>query len=326
MIELRLFRHVLALNAHRNFARAAESLGMSQPALSRSIAGLERELGIPLFDRMPSGIMPTPYGQVVIDRGMELVAREKDVRREIHLMQGIEVGELSIGAGPFPFEISVCKAVAQLIALYPNLQVRIDKGNPPAIVELVLGGGVDLGVVDIRHCQDDARLTMELLPIHTIACCCRRDHPLAGKTSLGLAEILAYPLVATVMPAALGPLLSSGRAAGRIDPESRNFLPAITVDSLSAARRIAQGCDALLPIALSCIQSELESGDLVVLDFMAPWMRNQYGFVSKKDRTHSPAASEFMARVRAVETAMLELENRLFATHANFGTPGTLHP
>jgi DNA-binding transcriptional LysR family regulator len=324
MIDFRLLRHVLALGEHRNFVRAAESLHLSQPALSRSIAGLEEELGVLLFDRMPSGLQPTLYGQIIIDRGQEILDRENELRREIQLAQGIEVGELSIGAGPFPFEISVCNAVAKLIVQYPNLQVRIDKDSPPAIVEHVLNGGVDLGVVDIRHCQDDARLSIELLPMHTIACCCRRGHPLAGKNSLALAEILAYPLVGTVMPAALGPLLSSGSAAGRIDPENKSFLPAITVDSLSAARRIAQGCDALLPIALSCIESELASGDLVILDFMAPWMRNQYGFISKRDRTLSPAATEFMAKVREVEGATLELETRLFATHARFTKPDAI--
>jgi len=327
VIDIRLLRHVLALSTHHNFARAAESLHMSQPALSRSIAGLEHDLGVKLFDRMPSGVLPTPYGRILIDRGYEIVDREKDLRREILLMQGIDVGELSIGAGPFPFEISVCKSVARLIAEYPKLQVRIDKGSPPAIVDRVLNGGVDLGVVDVRHCEDDNRLAIERLPMHRIACCGRRDHPLAGKTALKLSEILAYPLVGTVFPPALGPLLASGGAAGKIDPDSKNFLPAITVDSLAAARTIAQSCDALFPIALSCIKAELQSGDFVILDFMAPWMRNQYGIVSKKDRTHSPAANEFIAKVREVEMAAIELENSLFARHSNFGEmPGSSPP
>ena len=320
MLDIRLIRHVLALNMHRNFARAAESLHMSQPALSRSIAGLELDLGVKLFDRLPSGVFATPYGQILIDRGHDIVDREQELRREILLMQGVEVGELTIGAGPFPFEISVCKAVAQLITQHPKLQMRIDKDSPPAIVERVLAGNVDLGVVDVRHCADDNRLTIELLPMHTIACCCRKNHPLAGKPSLNLAEILAYPLVGTTFPPAIGPLLSSGSAAGRIDPESKKFLPAITVDSLAAARKIAYGCDALLPIALSCIETELQAGDFLILDFMAPWMRNQYGFVSKKDRTHSPAATELMNKVREQEESALELESRLFASHSNFAT------
>lgn len=317
-IDLRLLRQVVALNKHRNFARAAESLHISQPALSRSIAGLEQSLGVQLFDRTPAGVEPTISGQAVIERGNEILKKEKELRREIQLIQGIEVGELSIGAGPFPFEISVNHAVAMLITAYPKLQVRIDVDNPPAIVNRVLSGDIDIGVADIRHCEDFARLAVEQLPEHSIACCCRRGHPLAGRRSLSLGDLLNFPVVGTVMPPALGSILGHSHLAGRLNEDTKNFHPAITVDSLSAARTIALCCDALLPIAPGCIAPELESGDLVILDFNAPWMRNQYGFISMKDRTHSPGAIEFMSRMRAVEKESIELENRLLTAHASY--------
>jgi len=58
-IDTRLIRHVLALARHRNFARAAEQLHLSQPALSRSISRLEETLGVALFDRTRKGVIPT---------------------------------------------------------------------------------------------------------------------------------------------------------------------------------------------------------------------------------------------------------------------------
>lgn len=319
MIDFRVLRHVLALGEHRNFARAAESLHISQPALSRSIAGVEQDLGVQLFDRLPSGIEPTAFGRIIIDRGLEIVEKESELRREIVLMQGIEVGELAIGAGPFPFEISVCKAVGMLVADYPNLKVRIDQDSPPVIVGRILGGGVDLGLLDTRHCQDDARLAIELLPAHAIVCCCRRNHPLAHKRGLTLGDVLSYPLVGTVFPRSVSALLSSESTAGRIDEASGKFFPAITVASLPAAREIALACDAVLPILPTCTERELESGDLVIIDFAVPWMQVQYGFVSKKDRTRTPAMLEFMGRVREVEQAAIEREAVLIATYANYG-------
>ena len=322
-IDIRLLRQVLALSKHRNFARAAEALHISQPALSRSIAGLEQSLGVQLFDRTSAGVEPTIFGQTVIGRGHDILKKEKELRREIFLIQGIEVGELSIGAGPFPFEISISHAVAKLIARNTKLQVRIDMDSAPAIVNRVLSGDIDIGVADIRHCEDFARLTFELLPEHAVACCCRREHPLAGRRALSLDDLLQFPIVGTIMPPALAALLSPGGAAGRIDEDTKNFRPAITVDSLAAARSIALGCDALLPITPGCIAPELESGDLVILDFSTPWMRNQYGFISRKDRTHSPAAIEFMARMREVEAEAIELENRLFAIYSSYSdSPG----
>ena len=319
MIDLRLLRHVVALGKHRNFARAAESLHISQPALSRSIAGIENSLGVKLFDRTPRHIEPTSYGQIIIDRGQGVIDQEDELRREILLMQGIEIGELAIGAGPFPLEISVCKAVAELIALHPKLQIRIDQDSPPAIVSRVLKGVVDVGIADVRHCQNDSRLEIELLPVHVVTCCCRRDHPLAGRRSLKLTEILAYPLVGTVFPKELAAIFPPQIAAGRVDPETRTFLPAITVNSLSAAKVVATYCDALLPITPGCVEAELQSGELVILDFMAPWMRNQYGFISKKGRNPSPSAVELMAKVREIEQQVIAREQSLIATYSNQG-------
>lgn len=318
MIDIRLLRHVVALSQYRNFARAAEFLRISQPALSRSIAGIEQRLGVKLFDRTPSGVEPTLYGQIVIDRGQGVIDQEEELRREILLTQGLETGEICIGVGPFPFEISVCKAVAKLIAQYPKLQLRIAKDSPQAIIHRVLSGSVDLGIADIRHCQSDACLEIELLPSHSIVCCCRKEHPLAGKRAPSLSDILSYPLVGTVFPPVLAAILPGEITAGRVDTKTGNYLPAITVDSLSAARIIAAGCDALLPIAPSCVDTELQSGEFVILDFMAPWMYNQYAFISRKGRTHSPAALEMMTKVRDIERQAFSREKFLIATYANF--------
>ena len=121
ILDIKLLRQMLSLAKHRNFARAAESLHISQPALSRSISNLEETLGVQLFDRTSGGVVPTAYGRLILERGREIVAKESELRREIRLMQGIEIGELAIGAGPFPFEISVGPAVSRLIATFPKL-------------------------------------------------------------------------------------------------------------------------------------------------------------------------------------------------------------
>ena len=72
-IDLRRCRHVLALDLHRNFARAAESLGLTQPALTRSLQALEKSIGARLFDRDRARVEPTPVGQRLIERARLLV-------------------------------------------------------------------------------------------------------------------------------------------------------------------------------------------------------------------------------------------------------------
>ena len=112
MNDLRLIRLAIALGRHGNFARAAEEMSISQPSLTRGIAALESSLGVALFDRTRKGAIPTAFGRVLLDRGESMLRSDADLRREIKLLAGLEVGSLAIGAGPFAGEISVAKAVA----------------------------------------------------------------------------------------------------------------------------------------------------------------------------------------------------------------------
>jgi DNA-binding transcriptional LysR family regulator len=114
MIELRLLHHALALAQHRNFKRAATVLDITQPTLSRSIAALERELGVPLFDRSHKGVTPTPYGRVLLAQGELVLKRETDLRREIQLLAGLEEGSLVVSAGPYLAETTVATAIARV--------------------------------------------------------------------------------------------------------------------------------------------------------------------------------------------------------------------
>ena len=80
--QLRL-QHLIALVEHAHFGRAAEALHISQPTLSKSIQGLEAELGVKLLDRKHGAITPTVFGQHVLERAGALLTAEDDLRREI---------------------------------------------------------------------------------------------------------------------------------------------------------------------------------------------------------------------------------------------------
>ena len=105
-IDLRLLGHAVALAHHRSYARAAKTLHVSQPTLSRGITGLEQSLGVRLFDRGRGGVVATSFGRLLLERGAALLAGEVALRREIQQLAGLEAGELVVGAGPFSAAIS----------------------------------------------------------------------------------------------------------------------------------------------------------------------------------------------------------------------------
>jgi len=125
MLELRLLHQALTLARHRNFARAAQALHLTQPALSRSIAGLETTLGERLFDRSRRGVEPTAFGQMLLARAQPLVDAATELERDFRLLRGLQIGELRVGAGAYAVELSVSQAVGRLMARHPDLQVEL---------------------------------------------------------------------------------------------------------------------------------------------------------------------------------------------------------
>lgn len=308
MIELRLIRHALALGRFRNFARAAEALHLTQPTLSRSIAALEGELGVKLFDRSHKGVEPTAFGRVLLERGETLLGDAGALRREIELLAGVETGTLAIGAGPYAGNVSVATAVARLVTRHPRLNFEVSTLAPEVVVAGVLGGRFDTGVVAIAGLGDDPRLAIEPLPQHEVYLACRPGHPLAGKKRLTVEDVLDFPLVASPLRGDQLLEVIRAKARGRVDPDTGDFMPAITVNSLDLARLIAMESDALFPGTASMIAPDVAAGRLVRLDFRIPVMATEYGFVYLRDRTLSPAARAFMVEMRAVEADLAAAE------------------
>ena len=309
-IELRLIRHALALGRYRNFARAAEALNLTQPSLSRSISALERALEVPLFDRSQNGVTPTAFGRVLIEHGETVLNREADLRREIQLLAGLEGGELSVGAGPYPSEISVATAIARIARAHPRLKIRLKTTDPAEVVRDVLAERIDVGVADAECLNEDHRLVIEPLPSHRIVLACRPGHPLAGEARPTLARVLEFPLVTTLL---LG--TAAAMAYNRSTPEDhagpavRDFVPHILVNSLAIARLIARDSDAIFPGTTSMLAEDVAAGHLALVAFDMPTIKTHYGVLYLRTRTLAPAARVFIDSLHAVETEAHRADN-----------------
>ncbi|MCB1732827.1 MAG: LysR family transcriptional regulator, partial [Halieaceae bacterium] len=101
-VSFRQLGHAMALAKHRNFRLAAEELHISQPALTRSVRALEEALGARLFDRLSTGVEPTPAGEIVLARGRRVLQESDDLRRALADLLGMVHGSLVISTGPFP--------------------------------------------------------------------------------------------------------------------------------------------------------------------------------------------------------------------------------
>ena len=308
MIDLRLLQHASTLARHRNFARAAEALGLSQPALSRSIAGLEATLGVKLFDRTRQGVAPTPFGERLLARGAGLLTDAAELERELRLMQGLDVGVLRVGAGPYPADMCVGRALAGLAMQHPRLRVELTTADWRTVIRALLHAQLDLGVIELSVAEQDPRLHTEPLPWHGGLFFCRGGHPLLAQPRPTVEQVFRYPFVSTTLPARVARRFYQLAQSGAIDPDTGDYLPPIKVDTVAVAKAIVSASDAVAISPLVLIADEVRAGTLATLPLAEPWLHTQYGFVYLKERSLAPAAHAFIAEVRSVEAGLVAAE------------------
>jgi DNA-binding transcriptional LysR family regulator len=300
MHSVRQIEIVRALAKHRHFGLAAKALGVTQPALTRSLKQLESELGVKLFDRQ--GVTPTLFGEIVLKHGERAVADFNDLARELALAKGVEIGELRLAVAPYPADISGERAVAILSEQRPRLRIELKTTDWTSVVEDVREGAVDLGLADVSEAELDPRLAVETLRSSQGVFYCRAAHPLTRNGRLTLADLLDYPFVGPTLPRRFVAALPKAPANfGVIDEVESRFHPRILVETLPAAKRIVLESAAIGAALPRQIERELAEGSCAVLPVEAPWLRLNYGFILKRGRTPSPAASAFMDIVRQVE-------------------------
>ncbi|MFO1114384.1 MAG: LysR family transcriptional regulator [Beijerinckiaceae bacterium] len=290
---------VRALAEHRHFGRAAAALGVSQPVVSRSLAQLEAEIGETLIER--STMRPTAFGRIILRLGDRILGGFAEIRREIALQKGLEIGDLAVAMGPYPAAISGYKAAARLSQRHPGLAIDLRPVDWLEALEATLDGSIELAFADLTEVGASPDLQIEPVRQQSVHFVCRAGHPLTLHETPSVEQISQYPWVAPTIPRSGAAELPAGEMpAGVVEPDRRRFRPRIIVETFLAMKEIAISSDAIFAAARFQVEDEIRSGKLVALR-EAPFVRLNYGFIWRNGGTLSPAAKAFMQHVRDIE-------------------------
>jgi DNA-binding transcriptional LysR family regulator len=166
----------------------------------------------------------------------------------------------------------------------------------------VLHGRADLGFADISEASAHPDLETELVRTSTLRFFCRIGHPLAGRTTVVLDELMQFPWVGPTAPARVRTAMpDTEKPFGFFRQPNDRFHPLIRVDNFSAAKEIVFASDTLAVTLPALIDPELKERVCVLLPVELPWMRLNYGFVARCGRTPSPAVKAFKEFARTIE-------------------------
>ncbi|MBO9643009.1 MAG: LysR family transcriptional regulator [Pseudacidovorax sp.] len=315
LVPYRYLQHALALQEHRHFSRAAEALHITQPALSRSIQGLENLVGARLFDRGHGEVEATPIGLVVLDYARKAVLNAHDMQRAIALAKNAELGTLRIGAGPFAGAALIGPVLGHLSRKYPRLRVEVMFYAWQELPQRLRDRDIDLmlGNVDDTEGLDD----LEISPLrpHAAVLVARAGHPLDGpEIPQKASDWLAYPWVGPHFP-----LRSARQFLGRVLgaealQQWAGKLMTVVCDSHRVLQDVLVRSDAIAPLCLFMVADALRAGQLVVLP--APPLGDYGNFSVARLAARSQSAPEaaFIQTLQAWDEDTVAEEKRLLSS------------
>jgi len=307
-------RHAVSVAEHASFRRAAATLRISQPALTKSIQNLESELGVKLFERRRDGVIPTEFGKLVVAHAHDMVQVESEFLRRINLLAGLETGSLTVALGPLPNAMSAYPAAGMLLSKHPNLRISFQSTAWREVTQSVVDKKADLGIGELSGAVLDDSLQTEMVGQHRAHFCCRSGHPLLRLRTIGLKNLLQYPWATTRLPPRHAAALprDTGRA-GYIDSFSGDFVPAVDVGTPTVLGYLVVQSEVILLCPLTLVEQDLKAGRVVIIPTPGLDFRARYGFMYLKSRPLSPATQAFMTEVRDYERSLAEHEVALEA-------------
>ncbi len=199
-MELRHLRYFLAVAREGNVTRAAASLHVTQPTLSRQLADLEQELGRELLVRESRGVTLTDDGMLLRKRAEEIVALADRTEREMMADDSQVEGDVWVGGGETRTMELVARTMVAIAHDHPGVRLRLHSGNADDVIERVDKGLLDYGVIIGRN--PESRFdSFELPTRERWGILVRNDDPLAEKSVVSMDDLASRRLIVSAQPA-----------------------------------------------------------------------------------------------------------------------------
>jgi DNA-binding transcriptional LysR family regulator len=195
-VHLRYLRYFVAVGETRNLSRAASQLHIAQPALSRQIRDLERELGVELLQRHPKGVTPTLAGEALIHGAPRILANMAIAFERAAATAAGRRGRVVFGALRAFFALGLPGAVQEeLKSDHPEITLVVQDLDPPEMLEQLRGGVIDLGLGTAYAPQDAAIIVAPLWAEIADRALVPAAHALARRRSVTVTALRELPLV-----------------------------------------------------------------------------------------------------------------------------------
>jgi LysR family transcriptional regulator, regulator for genes of the gallate degradation pathway len=295
-LEPKQLMHLSMIADHGSFSRAAAAMNISQPALSSSMAQLERSIGARVLDRGRQGAKLTEIGSALVRHARALQSQLAQAAEEAHLKKLGGDGPLRIGVTPVTAANLVPQALGRLQRETPNISVSVLEGVLDEAMTALHDGEVEIVVGPIAVYPVSRDVVEEPLVSDPLGIVLRAQHPLARHRSLSLKSLRDVHWA-----------LPSERSAFRRQLEAL-FVTAgvqwptlcLTTNSMTALKAIVMSSDAVTIMPRRLIALEAKTRRLACVPIRDTGRERTLGMTWSRRRGLSPIAQRFVALLREV--------------------------
>ncbi len=300
MIDLKKMRHVVEVARSEGITLAAHNLSITQSALTKSVADVEEELGVKLFQRLPRGVRLTDAGSDFVTTSKRILGDVDDLVDGIRDYRDFKAGNLRVGFSPGAFQKFFSIALVDFIGAYPQVRVEMYTGSAENHAPQLLSGELDLVFGTARQ----FRRWPELEITHLRDLCCkmmiRKNHPLTLQKSVKAEDLTHYPWIQSSSIEEIdSDLTRSLNSLG-----DKQFRPHYLCDDFDLVRDIVRKTDAASPVfGVDSDFTHLRK-DFALLDNILELPTHTLSATTSRSRPLTPVAEKF---VQYMQNYLLEV-------------------
>lgn len=287
---------LVGLDEERNIHKTAEALGMTQPAASKLLKDLEDMLGVSLFERLPRGMRPTWYGEIMIRHARMVLSNLSQAHDEIMALKAGLTGQVSIGVIMGPGTTLIPRAIAQMKQKFPYVQINVQMDTSDVLLPRLQDGKLDILVARLFEDHDKSGLSYELLADEPVCLAARTGHPLTQVSGLTLRDMMS---AAWLLPPSGGVLRHRFdllfRQQGLEPPKN-----VVETGSQLILTSLLEQTDMIAVMPLEVVRHYESHGMLAILPIDLDCKMDAFGIITSRDQLLSPSAEAMLRTLREV--------------------------
>lgn len=287
-MDIRHLEYFTEVAKHLNFTKAASTLHISQPSLSKTIKSMEEELGVPLFYRSFRQLELTDAGKALLQNANHVLHAYHNLTSELNDVMELKKGEIRIGIPPIIGAAFCSKLISHYVDLFPLINISLIEVGTKKIKDGINDGTLDVGFVCNNPLYKKGVESIQLLndPLMLVM---HANHPLHKKKQIDFPDIADEAFVMYRQDFSLYDSILEECSA-------HNFFPNIVCES-SQKDFIIEMVEAKLGVALlpSKICENINNENIIAIPFTKPNLHLELGMIWKKDNYLSFAVREFIS-------------------------------